>query len=164
VLPLALPPLRERQEDIVLLFNLFLRREAVKNALAPKRARPELLTRLVDYPWPGNIRELENVIERGVILTESNESISIEALFPQLQIGETIESQVSREGMLIQPSNHKSWVDLILSSGLNLDDIEEQLIREAMQQANNNVSGAARILGLTRPALAYRLKKIGLES
>ncbi|WP_079204049.1 sigma-54-dependent Fis family transcriptional regulator [Pseudomonas sp. CC6-YY-74] len=164
VFPVSIPPLRERQEDIPLLAEHFLKRfhsEYNKKTLGLSDLAMEAC---MHYPWPGNIRELENVIERGIILTESNESISLEALFPQLQREELLESRLSNEGTLLQPAAEQNWIEQVLGSGLSLDAIEEQLMREAMQRAGNNVSGAARILGLTRPALAYRLKKIGIEA
>ncbi|MCY1269778.1 Bacterial regulatory protein, Fis family [compost metagenome] len=90
----------------------------------------------------------------------------MQALFPcppEEQAGRS--ERVSPEGVLVQPQHDKgNWVDQLLASGLSLDEIEETLMRKAMQQASQNVSGAARLLGLTRPALAYRLKKIGIES
>lgn len=163
VFPVSIPALRERREDIPLLAEHFLKRfhgEYNKKTLGLSDRAMEAC---MHYAWPGNIRELENVIERGIILTENNESISVEALFPQLQLEELIENRLSSEGTLLQPSGHQHWLEQAFDSGLSLDAIEEQLMREAMQRAGNNVSGAARILGLTRPALAYRLKKIGIE-
>ena len=69
------------------------------------------------------------------------------------------EGHVVHEG---SPGNSGGWADQILGDSISLDEVEETLMRRAMEQANQNVSGAARILGLTRPALAYRLKKSGI--
>lgn len=164
VFPVAIPALRERREDIPLLAEHFLKRFHSEYNKKTLGLSDKAMEACMHYPWPGNIRELENVIERGIILTESNESISIEALFPQLQLEDLLESRLSNEGTLLQPATEQGWIEQILGTGLSLDAIEEQLMREAMQRAGNNVSGAARILGLTRPALAYRLKKIGIEA
>nr|ANC68217.1 PheR [Pseudomonas oleovorans] len=165
VFPVAIPALRERREDIPLLVEHFLQRFHQEYGKRTLGLSDKALEACLHYSWPGNIRELENVIERGIILTDPNESISAQALFPRApEEPQTASERVSSDGVLIQPGNGQgSWISQLLSSGLSLDEIEESLIREAMQQANQNVSGAARLLGLSRPALAYRLKKIGIE-
>ncbi len=165
VFPVAIPALRERREDIPLLVEHFLQRFHQEYDKRTLGLSDKALEACLHYSWPGNIRELENVIERGIILTDPNESISVQALFPRApEEPQTASERVSSDGVLIQPGNGQgSWISQLLSSGLSLDEIEESLMREAMQQANQNVSGAARLLGLSRPALAYRLKKIGIE-
>ncbi|KJU80481.1 sigma-54-dependent Fis family transcriptional regulator [Pseudomonas chengduensis] len=165
VFPVAIPALRERREDIPLLAEHFLQRFHEEYGKRTLGLSDKALEACLHYSWPGNIRELENVIERGIILTEPNESISVPALFPRPPKETSIDSErVSSDGVLIQPDNGQgSWISQLLGSGLSLDEIEESLMREAMQQAKQNVSGAARLLGLSRPALAYRLKKIGIE-
>lgn len=165
VFPVAIPALRERREDIPLLVEHFLQRFHEEYGKRTLGLSDKALKACLHYSWPGNIRELENVIERGIILTDPNESISVPALFPRApEEPQTASERVSSDGALIQPGNGQgSWISQLLSSGLSLDEIEESLMREAMQQANQNVSGAARLLGLSRPALAYRLKKIGIE-
>ncbi|HCS41642.1 MAG TPA: sigma-54-dependent Fis family transcriptional regulator [Pseudomonas sp.] len=165
VFPVSIPALRERREDIPLLTEHFLRRFHLEYAKKTLGLSDKALEACLHYNWPGNIRELENVIERGIILTEPNESISVAALFPRPPDESQIASErVSSEGVLIQPGNSEgSWISQLLASGLSLDQIEEGLIQEAMRQAKQNVSGAARLLGLSRPALDYRLKKIGVE-
>jgi len=165
VFPVAIPALRERREDIPLLAEHFLQRFHEEYGKRTLGLSDKALEACLHYSWPGNIRELENVIERGIILTDANESISVPALFPRPpEEPQTDSERVSSDGVLIQPDNGQgSWISQLLGSGLSLDEIEESLMREAMQQANQNVSGAARLLGLSRPALAYRLKKIGIE-
>jgi len=165
VFPVAIPALRERREDIPLLVEHFLQRFHEEYGKRTLGLSDKALEACLHYSWPGNIRELENVIERGIILTEPNESISVPALFPRPPKETSIDSErVSSDGVLIQPDNGQgSWISQLLGSGLSLDEIEESLMREAMHQAKQNVSGAARLLGLSRPALAYRLKKIGIE-
>ncbi len=166
VFPVAIPALRERREDIPLLAEHFLQRFHEEYGKRTLGLSDKALEACLHYSWPGNIRELENVIERGIILTEPNESISVPALFPRPpEEPQTDSERVSSDGVLIQPDNGQgSWISQLLSSGLSLDEIEESLMREAMLQAKQNISGAARLLGLSRPALAYRLKKIGIES
>ncbi|MGA4448980.1 sigma 54-interacting transcriptional regulator [Ectopseudomonas chengduensis] len=165
VFPVAIPALRERREDIPLLAEHFLQRFHEEYGKRTLGLSDKALEACLHYSWPGNIRELENVIERGIILTDANESISVPALFPRPpEEPQTDSERVSSDGVLIQPDNGQgSWISQLLGSGLSLDEIEESLMREAMHQAKQNVSGAARLLGLSRPALAYRLKKIGIE-
>ena len=168
VFPVKIPPLRERLEDLPLLVEHFLNKfhsEYDKRTMGLSDKALELCMR---YPWPGNIRELENVIERGVILTDNNDTISQDYLFAAPP-AESLDSPAQRldDGGNISSAADGSpghWSTDILDSQISLDDVEATLIQKAMQQANNNVSGAARLLGLTRPALAYRLKKLGLEA
>ncbi len=167
VFPVKVPPLRERLEDLPLLAEHFLNKfhsEYNKRTLGLSDKALELC---LHYHWPGNIRELENVMERGVILTDNNESISRESLFAGVPEPQSSQPQgvVDSHGQLVEESSEASggdWANQILENGIGLDDVEETLMRRAMEEANQNVSGAARILGLTRPALAYRLKKSGI--
>ncbi|WP_095192482.1 sigma-54-dependent Fis family transcriptional regulator [Pseudomonas sp. Irchel 3A7] len=161
VYPVRIPALRDRREDIPLLIEHFLEKLHLsydKKTLGLSDRANEACLR---YDWPGNIRELENLIERGVIITDNNQTISVEALFPQMSV-EALSIGLSSEGNLIsqklQPADE--WVERLLDLGVSLDDVEHQLLQAAMDRAKQNVSEAARLLGLTRPALAYRLKKL----
>lgn len=171
VFPVQIPPLRERLEDLPLLAEHFLRKfeaEYNKHTLGLSDKALELCLR---YRWPGNIRELENVIERGVILTDNNDTISQDALFavfpdsefhqtspqPPEVIGDT--GQVVSDDSQGGPTH---WAQSIISNNVSLDEVEKILMQTAMDQSSQNVSEAARLLGLTRPALAYRLKKTGI--
>ena len=168
VFPVKIPPLRERQEDIPLLAEHFLNKFHSAYDKRTLGLSDKALDFCLRYHWPGNIRELENVIERGVILTDKNESISQDDLFavvPEPMHEEPIDV-VGQAGHLEKktgghPGN--DWSAQILNNAISLDEVEETLMRKAMAQASQNVSGAARLLGLTRPALAYRLKKCGIE-
>ncbi|MBE7374507.1 sigma-54-dependent Fis family transcriptional regulator [Pseudomonas lopnurensis] len=166
VFPVAIPALRERREDIPLLAEHFIQRFHEEYGKITLGLSDRALEACLHYSWPGNIRELENIIERGIILTDPNESISVPALFTRPPQEHSIDSaRVSSDGVLVSPSSGRgNWVSQLLSSGLSLDEIEQSLMQEAMRQANGNVSGAARLLGLSRPALAYRLRKTGVES
>ncbi len=111
------------------------------------------------HDWPGNIRELENLIERGVIITDNNQSISVEALFPHLTddhpcIGLNGDGNLASQA----PDSARQWARQLLDQGLSLETVEQALLQEALQRSEQNVSQAARLLGMTRPALAYRLK------
>ena len=117
------------------------------------------------YDWPGNIRELENLMERGVIITDENQSIGLDALFPHAP--PAIDSiGLGSDGRLVAARDQATpgWVAQIFDSGTGLDAVEEALMQEAMTRCRQNVSEAARLLGMTRPALAYRLKKTPGES
>lgn len=162
VFPVHIPPLRERVEDIPLLAEHFLRKHHEEYGKKTLGLSDRALEACLHYQWPGNIRELENVLERGVILTDHNESISIEAMFPGLATTTGGGDQLSSEGELVQqPSTRgEGWLEQILDQGISLEDVEAGLMREALSRSGQNISQAARLLGLTRPALAYRLKKL----
>jgi transcriptional regulator with GAF, ATPase, and Fis domain len=173
VYPVHIPPLRERTEDIPLLVEHFLEKY---HTLYDKRTlgvSDMAMKALMSYAWPGNIRELENMIERGVILTDNNHTIDLDAFFPSLsepshplnsiqhngRVGSEPQPLQSDAGMLPQDL----LCDQLLSEEFSLEEMEQQLIRTAMERAEGNVSRAARLLGMTRPQLAYRLKKMGGE-
>ncbi|MDL0431852.1 sigma 54-interacting transcriptional regulator [Marinobacter sp. TBZ242] len=167
VFPVKIPPLRERLEDLPLLAEHFLNKFHSEYNKRTLGLSDKALDLCQHYHWPGNIRELENVIERGVILTDNNESISRESLFAGIPEPQSSQPQgvLDSQGQLVTEGSEVpagDWASQILGNGIGLDDVEETLMRRAMEEANQNVSGAARILGLTRPALAYRLKKSGI--
>ncbi|MDO4694142.1 MAG: sigma-54-dependent Fis family transcriptional regulator [Eikenella sp.] len=166
VFPIRIPPLRERKEDIPLLVSHFLE----KFCGVYKKHIPGISDRgmelLQQYDWPGNIRELENVIERGVILTEHSRHISSGNLFPNC--GETPFNAEGFDaaGKIQLQRNHnaqwQSWLAQLLQTDFSLEAFEQDLIQHALRASQGNVSKAARKLGITRPALAYRMKKMGL--
>lgn len=146
VIPIHLPPLRERPEDIPLLATHFLTGFAVKQEAAPKQLTPAALAALESYPWPGNVRELENVIERAATLT-SGETIGIENL-PDVVAG----SMVSKAVQVTFPAE-----------GLDLDrclaEIEMEIIQKAMERAEGVPQRAADLLRCSLRSLRYRLGK-----
>jgi DNA-binding NtrC family response regulator/predicted hydrocarbon binding protein len=160
VYPVRVPALRERREDIPLLIEHFLEKLHQSYQKKTLGLSDRAIEACLRYDWPGNIRELQNLIERGVIITDSNQSISVEALFPH-QSDEAYSIGLSSEGDLISQklAPTDQWVDRLLDLGVSLEAMEEQLLQGAMERAGQNVSEAARLLGMTRPALAYRLKK-----
>jgi transcriptional regulator with GAF, ATPase, and Fis domain len=166
VFPVQIPPLRDRQEDLPLLASHFLEKFHAQYDKRTLGLSDKALELCMQYRWPGNIRELENVIERGVILTDNNETISQDALFvaPPHVNPDSVE-HIDNDGNMRagKPGDSgRSWSDQVIKQGISLDQVEETLMKQAMEQANQNVSKAARLLGLTRPALAYRLKKSGI--
>jgi transcriptional regulator with GAF, ATPase, and Fis domain len=166
VFPVQVPPLRERLEDLPLLVEHFLSKFHLQYHKRTLGLSDKALELCLQYAWPGNIRELENVLERGVILTDSNETIGQEALFAVFpKASNQLGDRINADGALVQAIDAQSaadWVTQIFEMNVSLEAVEEQLMRRAMELAQQNVSQAARILGLSRPALAYRLKKSGI--
>lgn len=150
VISLTLPPLREREEDIELLANYFLSQCNKEYQRNVKGFTPEALELLRFYPWPGNIRELKNVIER-VVLLESPKIIEP----AHLKLG---------EGHLVKnfplSSDKKGTIKVeIPPDGLVLADIEKTIIKEALKNAGGNQTIAAKLLHISRQTLRYRMKK-----
>ncbi|UTW12779.1 sigma-54-dependent Fis family transcriptional regulator [Marinobacterium rhizophilum] len=167
VFPVRIPPLRERPEDIPLLIEHFLHKY---HALYNKRTlgvSDMALQALLHYSWPGNIRELENLVERGIILSDNNHTIDIEALFPSLSEPSHPLNTINRAGGIsaqpcaeaAPPQSLQRLCGQLLNENVSLEQMEAQLIASAMDRAGNNVARAARLLGMTRPQLAYKLKK-----
>ena len=147
VVPIDIPPLREHKEDIPGLANLFLARYAKDSGREGKITgiSPAALQLLGGHYWPGNVRELQNVIERACALASGN----------QLEAGDI---------QLDSPRNRpNASSDRFLPEGMTLDQWEDEMIREALKRAGGNKSQAARLLGLSRNALRYRLSKIGID-
>ena len=141
VFPIHLPALREREGDIPLLAQYFVRKFVVNFGKKIDRIPERMMTALQHYQWPGNIRELEHVIERAVILSEGSELEPIEWL---------------------SPSNDKACA----AKTLTLEEMERQHIVDVLEQTNWRVSGekgAAKILGLNPTTLEARMKKLGIE-
>jgi DNA-binding NtrC family response regulator len=173
VFPIRIPPLRERRDDIPLLMTYFVDKYAKMHGKRVSGFTPKAIDGLYAYDYPGNIRELENLIERAVILVEADEPIDIGHLFadqeqlPSLMMklneaGALQESlaNVDTAGML---GDQTSMLDLMINRGEGLSDLEEQLIRSAVDRCNGNLAGAARMLGITRPQMEYRVKKLQLD-
>ncbi len=143
VVPIDIPPLREHKEDIPDLANHFLERFARENEKEISGITPAAVKTLMDYHWPGNVRQLENTIERAVAL--ANKLV--------LDTGDFhLETGTSKIG------NASGF----LPEGMTLEQWEDEMIREALRRANGNKSQAARLLGLSRNALRYRLSKLGV--
>ncbi|MEJ5366798.1 MAG: sigma-54 dependent transcriptional regulator [Bryobacteraceae bacterium] len=150
VFPITIPPLRERREDIPLLAERFLRRFAAESGSQVREISPEAMRKLVEYDWPGNVRELENVIERSLLYADGT------VLLPE-HIRLDHAPRRGNNGAAVAAANG------FLPEGLTLDQYEQQLIREALRRAGGNKSQAARLLGLSRNALRYRLSQMGIE-
>ncbi|MCW8832347.1 MAG: sigma-54-dependent Fis family transcriptional regulator [Colwellia sp.] len=165
VYPIIIPSLRERSEDIPLLITHFLKKYCAQYNKKTPGVSDRAMQALTQYKWPGNIRELENMIERGVILTDNNHLIDLANIFPSLSEPSHPLNVINSLGHLCEKAplcerREMPDVEEMLNENFSLEALEKQLINKAMNQTNNNISKAARKLGLTRPALAYRLKKI----
>jgi DNA-binding NtrC family response regulator len=184
VFPIRVPSLRERREDLPVLLNHMLRKYRERHERNVTGFTPRALDALLNYGWPGNIRELENIVERGVILANHDGAIDIGHLFTS---GESIEtgtfgigddgSLTASRSLLAQAGETggdevdrvtRKVNSLLLGIGgdvepTSLDDIETALLKSAVQRADGNLSAAARTLGITRPQLVYRLKSRGLR-
>lgn len=163
VYPINIPPLRERTEDLLLLIEHFLEKYHAYYSKRTAGLSGLAMQTMMNYDWPGNVRELENLIERGLILTDSGEEISATSLFPALRLNpsQTLSSDghlVDTEEVEQQPASN--WIQDALSACESMEEIEQQLLDYALSESNGNVSEAARILGLSRPTLAYRMKKL----
>ena len=144
VVPIDIAPLRERKEDIPELVQLFIKRFSVDSGKPISGITPSAMQALVDYYWPGNVRELQNIIERACALAKGKE----------LEIAD-----IHLDALRTKSSASN---DNFLPPGMTLEQWEDEMIREALRRANNNKSQAARLLGLSRNALRYRLSKIGI--
>ena len=163
IFPVLIPPLRERQEDIALLIERFLGKYAARHGKRVAGITDRALDALKKYNWPGNIRELENMIERGVIIVGNSDYIDIPHLFPCVNIGKrepTLMQEVCDDRDAGRGSGSlKGMVDHALDHSTSLDEVEGMMLELAVERAKGNLSSAARMLGMTRPQLAYRLKK-----
>lgn len=147
VITLQLPNLRDRAEDIPELVQYFFRKSCAKHQRDDLRLSLPVLNRFAEYPWPGNIRELENAIERIVVLTPGRE-VGLNDLPSDFQ---SEAAPLERIGLILP------------SKGVSLSEIEKELFREALKRNNWNRSRAARYLGVTRDMLNYRMRKFGLD-
>jgi DNA-binding NtrC family response regulator len=149
VVPLNIPPLREHKQDIPFLAQHFIKKLAPDSGSRVESISDAAMEKLMGYHWPGNVRELENVIERALVMCNST----------QLDAADIkLESAPSRAAARGADEAH------FLPEGMTLDQYEQDVIREALRRADGNKSQAARLLGLTRNALRYRLTQMGLES
>jgi two-component system NtrC family response regulator len=147
VIPLAIPPLRERSEDIPVLVQEFFRKSRDKNQRPDLAMSLALLPYFVRYRWPGNVRELENVVERIVVLARSND-ITVEDLPEFLR-------------------QEKSGIDALEidlpPKGISLEAIEKELILRALHRCDWNQTRAAKYLDISRKTLIYRIEKHGIQ-
>lgn len=157
VLSVAMPPLRERGNDIMLLANYFVEQTAQKYALGEVSFTPQAKAALQSYVWPGNVREMKHLLERAVLLAADG---IIEESILGLNLGASIPSQANKNNPQIPEEQDDSGN--VLKEDITLGEAELSLIKQALEKCNGNVSKAARELGITRMALRYRIKKYDL--
>jgi len=176
VFPIVIQPLRERREDIALLTHVLLRRFARRHEREVPPISPRALQALIHHDWPGNIRELENMLERGLIMVPHGETVDLQHLTSvddALDVGEAI--TLDQYGLLASTtgspaaagvSDAPSSVDTVAADVLEhnlgtLAELEDALVRAALKQTGGNVTRAATLLGLTRSQMDYRARKVG---
>ena len=160
VFPIRIPPLRERKEDILLLVEHFLNRYSALHQRQIKGLTEAAIDALMFYAWPGNIRELENIIERGVILAPDGGGIDVMHLFTSGEVvrPEQAPDSEAATGMAAADTPLPDLLRHLLINGqVSMDGLEEIAINQAVELANGNISAAAKMLGTTRARLAYRL-------
>ncbi|NIV12529.1 MAG: response regulator [Aliifodinibius sp.] len=144
VIPIQIPPLRERKEEIPYLVDFFIQRYGKERKI---EVSPEVIDLLQNYDWPGNIRELENIIERALVLTTDNR-ITVNNLPANI-------AQKAKAGSTVLES--------FIAEDVSLEEAERQIIAQTLRRTGGNRSKAARILKIPRHVLLYRMKKFGLE-
>jgi DNA-binding NtrC family response regulator len=149
VLPVQLPPLRERREDIPLLVQHFLQRLAADSGRGPMTVSQEAMRQLMAYRWPGNVRQLENTVERALAFSQGRTSIDIQDLPPEIQ----------NQSAAVEGS--ETWLP---EDGIDferyIEGIELSLIKRSLERTHGNKRQAARLLNLKRTTLIEKLKRL----
>lgn len=183
VFPVRVTSLRERREDIPLLMSHFLGKYNRLHGRHLTGFTQRAVDAMMSYDWPGNIRELENVVERGVILAADSTAVDSPQLFTSGEQFNKPHFLITKKGALARHENtpedstegtdddvgrvSRTLNSLLLGEAagedmVSLDDVETVLLRKALERAQGNVSAAARVLGITRPQMVYRLKSRGI--
>jgi DNA-binding NtrC family response regulator len=166
VIPLHIPPLRERDDDIMLLFEHFMDEFCRKRKRPLLKISPEARRILVGYRWPGNVRELENAVERMVILNDSG-VLGIEDLPEHIRVSGGVAGPAPAPQESPLPSDIRvaaRWSDSGINLNAVLDDLERSLILQALEKAGGVKNKAAMLLGLNRTTLLEKIKKMGLAA
>ncbi|HUT35752.1 MAG TPA: sigma 54-interacting transcriptional regulator [Planctomycetota bacterium] len=147
VVPILLPPLRERREDILAIASFFLEHFATRSGRSLKGFTRMARKRLLDHGWPGNVRELENCIQRSVVVAQGDKvGIGDIALDPSLS-----------------PEGADDIASTLVQPGFSIEDFERRLIEAGLRKTGGNPSCAAELLGLTRRTLLYRMEKYDIQ-
>ena len=157
-----IPPLRERKEDIGPLARHFLEKHCAIHGKKLRGFTDKAKRALLNYGWPGNIRELQNTVERGVILAPAGTRVEVVHLFQSCADERAREFGLDIHGGLDSSrwTTGKELCEAVFNGVMTLHQVEAMLLETAVDKARGNLSSAARMLGLTRPQLAYRLKRL----
>ena len=147
VLSIDVPPLRERREDIPVLIDYFLKKHTKNTSRLVTGLTSETKKLMNDYSWPGNVRQLESAIERAILLSEGDQ------ITP-----DDLPTEVRQE---VGPAAEGAFK--LPAEGINFEEVERNLITQAMEQTDYNITRAAKLLGLTFRTLQYRLEKFGIK-
>ena len=147
VLSIDVPPLRERREDIAVLIDYFLKKHTKNTSRLVRGLTPETKRMMNDYGWPGNVRQLESAIERAILLCEGD-----------MITPEDLPSEVQQEVKGTSAGAFK-----LPPEGISFEEVEKNLILQAMEQTDYNITKAAKLLGMTFRTLQYRLEKFGIK-
>ncbi|MCE9615273.1 MAG: sigma-54 dependent transcriptional regulator [Lentisphaerae bacterium] len=148
VLPVFVPPLRERREDIPILAEHFLSQLSRDMKREDLTISPDAIDKMEQYDWPGNVRELRNVIERAILLCETG---NIET--DDILVG---------KGHGRAPAHARRHAVLLPEKGCSLDEVEKELVRQAITRTSGNRTRAAELLGISRDQVRYKMEKHGL--
>lgn len=164
--PLEIPPLRERKSDIPVLARALTEKYAPLYRKTVQGISDLAMQELMEYDWPGNVRELENLMERAVLLVPSGGEIEVEHLFPGTGQSLPLGAPVDRHGQVGNASEEKrnQLYEALFDEDFDLQAHEARLLQMAVGRANGNLTHAARMLGLTRRQLAYRVKQAQEQS
>lgn len=146
VIPIHCPPIKERLSDIPDLAQFILHRHSQESKLELPAISAGAISKLMNHDFPGNVRELENVLERAMALVESNEITAKDIILPTVSNNNLTESDSSN-----------------LSIDEHVNQVELQRIKQALQDTNGNVTAAAKVLGTTYRSLRYRIKKLNIQ-
>jgi DNA-binding NtrC family response regulator len=147
IIPIVIPPLRNRRDDIPALVDFFISKHSGSSSRQIRGLTAGARNLIMSYSWPGNVRQLESAIERAILLCEGTE-IGVEDL----------PVEIRQEGTSAAAFNFK-----LPPEGISFDEVERSLITQAMEQTNWNITRAAKLLGLSFRTLQYRLEKFGIR-
>jgi DNA-binding NtrC family response regulator len=156
VLSVDVPPLRERREDVAVLTEFFMHKHRSNAAQPVKGVAPDARRLIETYHWPGNVRELESALERALLLCEGDQ-ITVEDLPLEVR-----QSSPAPSGATT-PADTPSGGFTLPAQGLSFEDVERDLIMQALERTNYNITKSAKLLGLTFRTLQYRLEKFGIK-
>ncbi|MCB1755576.1 MAG: sigma 54-interacting transcriptional regulator, partial [Gammaproteobacteria bacterium] len=164
--PVEIPPLRERRSDIPLLAEAMVEKYAPVYQKKITGITERALDALMTCEWKGNVRELENVIERGVLLTTDGGYIELEHLFSSETVSSLSGAAIDKQGKVRSQAEETSRqvLDALLDGDFNLQAHEWKLLDRAVTRTNGNLTHAAKLLGISRRQLAYRLKSRETEN